>query len=111
CPETRLASDLTTPKLTMKETTIVVEATLNSSAPISGTTVRSSPTIPPTKALMSTRSENCCQFSRSPSRMVDEARVDDWAAIDTPATLKSAHPIMDARFCSGNACCGSKGEE
>jgi hypothetical protein len=33
-----LAIALTTPKLTMKETTIVVEAILNSSAPISGTT-------------------------------------------------------------------------
>src|SRR6516165_968232 len=68
CPDTRLASALTTPKLTMKDMTMVVEAMWNSSAPISGTTVRSSPTMPPTKALTSTSSENCRQFSRSPRR-------------------------------------------
>src|ERR1019366_1871076 len=60
------------PKLTMKETTIVVEAILNSSEPIRGTTVRSSPTMPPTNALMRTSSENCRQFSRKPSSMPDE---------------------------------------
>ena len=47
----------------------VVEASWNSSVPISGTTVRSSPTMPPTKALISTSSANCCQFSRRPSVM------------------------------------------
>ena len=46
----------------------MVEAILNSSEPISGTTVRSSPTMPPTKALIRTSSENCCQFSRKPER-------------------------------------------
>src|SRR5579863_4294864 len=70
CPDTRLAQALTTPKLTMNETTIVVDAIRNSSEPISGTTVRSSPTIPPTNALTSTSRENCCQFSRRPSAML-----------------------------------------
>src|SRR6185312_8228159 len=58
------------PKETMKDTTSVVDASLNSSAPISGTTVRSIPTMPPTKALMRTSSENCRQFSRRPSETV-----------------------------------------
>ena len=49
-----MANALTTPKLTMKETTSVVEAMPNSSEPISGTTVRSIPTMPPTKALIRT---------------------------------------------------------
>src|SRR5262249_34805914 len=53
-------------ELTMKETTNVVEAILNSSEPISGTTVRSRPTMPPTKALIRTRSENCGQLARRP---------------------------------------------
>ena len=56
-----------TPKLMMKETTSVVEAMPNASAPISGTTVRSIPTMPPTKALMRTSSANCRQFCFSPS--------------------------------------------
>src|SRR5262249_16900853 len=55
-----------TPKLTMKETTNVVEAILNSSEPISGTTVRSRPTMPPTKALIRTSRENCGQLARRP---------------------------------------------
>ena len=46
----------------------VVEAIPNSSAPISGTTVRSMPTMPPTKALIRTSSANCRQFSLSPRR-------------------------------------------
>src|SRR5690348_17193803 len=45
-----------------------------------GTTVRSMPTIPPTKALMSTSRANCRQFSRSPSwttlRRFSAARID-----------------------------------
>ena len=56
----------------MKETTSVVELILNSSEPISGTTVRSIPTMPPTKALISTSKANCGQFSFSPNR-TDEA--------------------------------------
>src|SRR5438445_1986934 len=67
CPETRLARALITPKLTMKDTTIVVEVMPNSSAPTSGTTVRSIPTMPPTKALIRMSSANCRQFSLSPS--------------------------------------------
>ena len=60
---------MTTPKLTMNETTTVVEAILNCSDPIRGTTVRSNPTMPPTKALMRIRRENWRQFSRRPRRM------------------------------------------
>src|SRR5262249_52054242 len=52
------------PKLMMKERTVVAEAILNSCAPISGTTVLCNPTIPPTKALMSTSRENCSQFAQ-----------------------------------------------
>src|SRR6185437_14379504 len=66
-PEIRLANALITPKLTMKETMRVVDARWNSSDPISGTTVRSSPTMPPTKALITMSSANCCQFSFRPS--------------------------------------------
>jgi hypothetical protein len=51
----------------MKDTTMVVEAMPNSSDPISGTTVRSIPTMPPTKALIRMSSVNCRQFSLSPS--------------------------------------------
>src|SRR6516165_1348376 len=66
-PEIRFAHAFTTPKLTMKETTKVVEPIRNSSAPISGTTVRSIPTMPATKALIRRSSANCGQFSFSPS--------------------------------------------
>src|SRR6185437_15355855 len=66
-PDTRLAHAFTMPKLTMKETTSVVEPILNSSAPISGTTVRSIPTIPPTNALIRSSNVNCGQFSFKPS--------------------------------------------
>ena len=40
---------------------------------ISGRIVRSSPTIPPTKALTRTSSPNCCQLALSPSRMEDDS--------------------------------------
>src|SRR5258708_36107521 len=52
----------------MNEVTRVVDAIRNSSDATSGTTVRSSPTMPPTKALTRTSSENCRQFSARPSR-------------------------------------------
>ena len=59
-----------TPKLTMNESTAVVDAILNSCEPISGTTVPCSPTMPPTKALMRTSNENCCQLARNPNVIV-----------------------------------------
>src|SRR5262249_703102 len=68
-PDTRFVSALTTPKLMMKDVTAAVEASWKVSLPIIGTSVRSSPTMPPTKALISTSNENCRQFSRSPSAM------------------------------------------
>ena len=55
---TRFSSALVTPKLTMNETIAVFDARPNSRSPMSGTTVRSRPTMAPTKALISTRSEN-----------------------------------------------------
>src|SRR3989304_797532 len=63
----RLQSALTTPKLTMNDTMAVSEVSPNSCSPMSGTTVRSSPTMAPTKALIRTRRENCPRFSRRPS--------------------------------------------
>jgi hypothetical protein len=47
-------------------------AILNSSKPISGTIVRSSPTMPPANALTRPSSENCRQFSRRPNSMLGE---------------------------------------
>ena len=46
-----------------------VAAISNSFSAISGSILRSSPTIPPTKALMITSRVNCLQFSLSPSCM------------------------------------------
>src|SRR5690349_7000715 len=69
CPDTRLANALITPKLMMKETISVVEERWNSSAPISGTTVRSMPTRPPTKALIRTSNANWRQLASNPSEM------------------------------------------
>src|SRR5258706_4304009 len=67
CPALRLASALTTPKLTMKESPAVAEARPNWRAPRSGTTSRSSPTMAPTNALMSTSRRNWPRLARSPS--------------------------------------------
>src|SRR5260221_2842916 len=52
----------------MNDVTRVVDVIRNSAEPISGITVRSSPTMPPTKALTRTSSENCRKFSARPSR-------------------------------------------
>src|SRR6516162_9941567 len=69
-PETRLASALMTPKPMMKDATSVVDAILNSSEPISGTTVLSRPTMPPTNALIRTSRENCGQLAHKPRVML-----------------------------------------
>ena len=53
----------------MNEKMAVLRTSPNSWEPMRGTTVRSRPTIPPTKAFTRTSSENCCQFSLSPRRM------------------------------------------
>ena len=66
-PAKRLESAFTSPKVMMKEKIAVFRTSPNSCDPTSGTTVRSRPTMPPTKALTSTRSANCRQFSLSPS--------------------------------------------
>jgi hypothetical protein len=62
---------LTTPKLMMKDVTNVVDAILNSSEPINGTTVLSRPTMPPTNALIRTSRENCGQLARKPRVTLD----------------------------------------
>jgi hypothetical protein len=40
---------------------------LKSRSPTSGKTLRSRPTMPPTKAFRATKSENCAAFARNPS--------------------------------------------
>ena len=97
CPETRLAKALTTPKLTMKETTSVVEAMPNSSEPISGTTVRSMPTMPPTKALIRTSSANCRQLARSPS-VTPEAERAGALGVDHAHSAIAIVPELTARI-------------
>ena len=67
-PETRLEHAFTTPKEAMNEKIAVLKTRPNSSDPTSGTTVRSIPTMPPTKALISISMANCRQFSLSPRR-------------------------------------------
>jgi hypothetical protein len=67
-PETRLERAFTSPKETMNEKMAVLKTNPNCSEPISGTTVRSKPTIPPTKAFTRTSRENWRQFSLSPRR-------------------------------------------
>jgi hypothetical protein len=90
---------LTMPKLTMNEVTAAVEASWNVSLPISGTSVRSSPTMPPTNALISTSSVNCCQFSRSPSAM-RASLIDAVLAASATAGYSAAaacRPLFQAR--------------
>src|SRR5262245_34691461 len=60
-------SALVRPKLTMKAVIADVEPSRKSSLPRRGTIVLSSPTMPPTKALIRRSSENCPRFSRIPS--------------------------------------------
>src|SRR5437763_267163 len=71
CPANRLATALTMPKLMRKERTTVFETSPKSAWATSGTTVRSSPTIAPTKALTTTSSVNCRQLAPRPSRIGD----------------------------------------
>src|SRR3989442_10976921 len=59
------------PKLTRKERTTVFDTSPKSASAMSGTTVRSSPTIAPTKALTTTSSVNWRQLAPRPSRMGD----------------------------------------
>ena len=57
-PAARLVNALTNPNPTMKERMTLLETSPNSRSAISGRIARSNPTIPPTKALTRTRSEN-----------------------------------------------------
>ena len=100
---TRLMTALVTPKLTMNEVMAVFEVSPNSCSPRSGSTVRSSPTIAPTKALRRTRSENCGRFSRRPSRTsltlgrdcgVGSPRRPPAAVADLPARSARTRPWM-----------------
>ena len=70
-PANRLLRALTIPKVAMNERIAVFEARPKSSSAMSGRTVRSSPTVAPTKALTNTSSENWGRFSRKPRRIVD----------------------------------------
>src|SRR2546422_2328402 len=70
-PAQRFASAFTTPKLMRKERTTVFETRPKSAWAISGRTVRSSPTMAPTKALTTTRRANWRQLAPRPSRMGD----------------------------------------
>src|SRR5437879_1208977 len=69
CPAKRLASALTMPKLTKKDRATVWETSPKSARAMSGTTVRSSPTMAPTKALTTTRRANWRQLAPRPSRI------------------------------------------
>src|SRR5437867_8789224 len=70
-PANRLASALTMRKLTRKDRTTVFETSPKSAWAMSGTTVRASPTMAPTKALTTTSSVNGRQLAPRPSRMGD----------------------------------------
>src|SRR5262249_2023872 len=88
----RLQIALVTPKLTMNEMIAAFETRPNSRSPISGTTVRSSPTIMPTKTLISTSRENCPAFSRRPSRILPTF---SCAADGSPAVWRLFHTKID----------------
>ncbi len=72
-PANKFSSALVTPKLTRKDRAAEAETSPNSALAISGTMVRSSPTMEPTKALTTTNSVNCCQLALRPSRMDDDS--------------------------------------
>ncbi len=72
-PASRLDSALASPKEAIKERIAARDAIPNSVSAMSGSTARSSPTIAPTKAFTRTSSENCRQFSLSPSVMLFRA--------------------------------------
>ena len=71
-PAKRLENALMSPKVMMNEKMAVLRTSPNSWEPMSGTTVRSRPTIPPTKAFTRTSSENCPRFSFRPSWIVGD---------------------------------------
>src|SRR5215203_5176086 len=89
-PAKRLEKALISPKVTMNEKMAVLKTSPNSSDPTSGTTVRSRPTIPPTKAFTSTSSENCPRFSLSPSRTPCEV----WLPERFPDAMKARQPRL-----------------
>src|SRR5918998_566684 len=90
-PETRLENALTSPKEAMKEKMAVLRTSPNCSDPMSGTTVLSMPTMPPTKALTSISSANCRQFSLSPKRTREDGtpRVTKVPSLASRATVRA----------------------
>src|SRR3989440_9026916 len=98
-PAKRFARALTMPKLIMKERTAVVEDRPKTRCPSSGTMLRSSPTMPPTKALTMTRSVNGCQFARRPKRTAGAVgfEVVDGCASDGEA-IGSCFQVGDVLF-------------
>src|SRR5687767_13332094 len=101
-PANRLASALTTPKETMKESAIVREARPNSCSASNGTIVRSNPTIPPTKALISTRRLNCCQFSMRPRRTAGAPVLGDGTAVRSRLEIRRIAVRHLAGFVEGH---------
>src|SRR5206468_2734376 len=69
-PALRLASAFATPKPTTNASTAASELRWKSRFPMRGKTLRSSPTIAPTRALTPTSRLNCAAFARSPRRTV-----------------------------------------
>ena len=65
-PAKRLLTAFTSPKVAMNESAALLEASPNSRSASRGRTVRSSPTVAPTKALTSTSSQNWRQLVRRP---------------------------------------------
>src|ERR1041385_6392264 len=70
-PVSKFARAFTAPKLMRKERTTVFEARPKSAWAISGRMVRSSPTMAPTKALITTSSANWPRLAPRPRRMED----------------------------------------
>ena len=69
-PAPRFISAFDAPKATTNVRMAVFELSPKSSSPISGSTVRSRPTIAPTSALIATSNVNWPAFARRPSRTV-----------------------------------------
>ena len=77
-PATKFITALLRPKATMKVNAVVSAVNPNTFVARSGRTVRSWPIIPPTSALMPTRSVNCARFARSPRRTAGLGRAAEF---------------------------------
>ncbi len=68
-PAKKLTSAFVTPKVAMKEIAAALEVIPKSASPMSGRTVRSIPTMPPTKAFVTTSSRILGRLSPSPNEV------------------------------------------